>query len=466
MVKHNFVKAKSPGNLLRYQFLEVIIRIACGRCDAASVGEVGAVSEFLTTFLVPDAKEIKTGHETFLESLFTEENDVVMKDNLEMLRVVYDVFRQQKSLPGLQGSLSHASFVSVLDELKCYDNNCTKNAAPLSWPVGKVMVMDEYDGQDHLVMNFNEFMIALAFIVYMRDDFDEKTFSDNLEIFFLDFVTPLYSKVVTLAANADEDAAMKPIVSVIVEMFFEADAKMSGTINRRDFMRVYESPTYLDKMQKLGFSEGVVKDLFTRFETDGDWRVSPDKLIESLVKIKTSTKGMEKVLAFLKVVFELADADGSGELDRKEFDQAFSSESVKQDLLRIGIDPDDVTSLFQEIDKDKSGSVSLDELTRGFIELRNPSKAHENLMQTIERFFAEYSDESLSAQQLRNVMISRPRFRNFWLKDNVQRKIRKFKELPDPDRLYDMIDTENSRSITVEMMLHGLSPILKSFAAR
>merc|ERR1712216_643209 len=184
MLKHDFLKAKSPGNLVRYQFLELIIRLACVRFAQQAEGEVEAVTQFINSFVVPDANDVISGHEEFFQSLFTEENDVVMKENLEMLRVVYDVFRQQNGWPGLQGSLSHASFVRFLDDLKCYDENCTKVTSPLCWPVGKVIAMDEYDGHEHLVMNFNEFMLAVAFIVYMRDDFDEKLFSESLDYFF------------------------------------------------------------------------------------------------------------------------------------------------------------------------------------------------------------------------------------------------------------------------------------------
>jgi len=259
---------------------------------------------------------------------------------------------------------------------------------------------------------------------------------------------------------------MKPISSVIVDMFFEADTKMSGAITRHEFMRVYNLPKYMVKMQKFGFSLHHMKSLFDRFENENDYKVSPDKLVEGILRIKNSTKGMEKVLAFLTDVFEKADNDGSGELDRDEFDEAFSSEIVKQDLLRIGIDPDDVTSLFPEIDKDRSGTVSLDEFVQGFIELRNPAKAHENLLQTIERFFIEYSDGDADGVLRATMTVSRPKFRNFWQKDNVQRKMRKFKDLPDPDRLYDMIDEKKSRAITVETMLAGLSTILRNLAAR
>jgi len=223
-------------------------------------------------------------------------------------------------------------------------------------------------------------------------------------------------------------------------------------------------------MQKLGYSPGHMNALFNRFEEEGDWKVSPDKLVEGILRIKNSTKGMGKVLAFLTDVFEQADNDGNGELDRNEFDLAFSNEEVKNGLLRIGIDPDDVTSLFPEIDKDKSGAISLDEFVQGFIELRNPIKAHDNLLQTIERFFIEYSEflgDRLDEQSRKTITISRAKFRNFWQKDNVQRKMRKFKDLPDSDRLYSMmVDEKKSRAITVETMLSGLSTVLKNFAAR
>merc|ERR1739848_458707 len=102
--------------------------------------------------------------------------------------------------------------------------------------------------------------------------------------------------------------------------------------------------------------------------------------------------------------------------DEDEFEAAFDNENVKQDLLRIGIDPDDVTSLFSEIDEDGSGQVSLDEFISGFITLRNPAKAHERLMQTLAGFFAEFCGFGADTlDEAGRVALSRGRFRKLWL---------------------------------------------------
>jgi Ca2+-binding EF-hand superfamily protein len=465
-MKDDFVKADSPGNLVRCQFLELVVHLACVRFlnTEEADSEVGAINQLLNSYFGPDANDIIRGREEFLKSLFSEDNDVVMKENLEMLRVIFDVFRQQNCWPGLQGRLSHVSFLNFLDDLNCYDEQCTKRSAPICWPVGKVLEIDEYDGHDHLVMSFTEFLISVAFLVDLKaDDADGRALRENLEDFFHDFVTPLYGMAVTQAAGADEDAAMKPIASVIVEMFFEADAKMKGSVTRDDFLPVYESPKFKEKMTKLGFSPTQVKDLFTHFEATGVGKVSPDELVKGFVKIKTSTRGMEKVLAFLKKTFENADEDGSGELDQAEFNAAFTTNAARQDLLRIGVDPDDVTSLFAECDKDGSGQVTLDEFVSAFIILRNPAKAHERLMQTIERLFYEFheADKFDDTMFRRSMPVSGGKFRKFWTQEHVQRKFRKFKDLPDPDSLYNMLDPDKARSVTFDAMMDGLDAILK-----
>ena len=57
-------------------------------------------------------------------------------------------------------------------------------------------------------------------------------------------------------------------------MFFEADASMSGTIYRSDFLRVYEKEKYAEKMKKFGFTVLQIKALFDRFEAEGETKVS------------------------------------------------------------------------------------------------------------------------------------------------------------------------------------------------
>jgi hypothetical protein len=88
-------------------------------------------------------------------------------------------------------------------------------------------------------------------------------------------------------------------------------------------------------------------------------------------------------------------------------------------------------------------------------------------MTTIERFFFDFCGGDVSDDNFRKtVSLSRGKFRTFWLQEHVQKKLRKFKEIPDTDKLYDMMDTDNSRSVTVDEMLNGLNGILKGLLSR
>mmetsp|Transcript_73866 Transcript_73866/g.190637 ORF Transcript_73866/g.190637 Transcript_73866/m.190637 type:complete len:575 (+) Transcript_73866:111-1835(+) len=80
-----------------------------------------------------------------------------------------------------------------------------------------------------------------------------------------------------------------------------------------------------------------------------------------------------KVMASLKLVFEEADADGSGDLSREELQDAMKKPIVRQRMKLLEIPLGDLDLLFTLLDEDKSGSIKTDMFFRGCSKLRGPA---------------------------------------------------------------------------------------------
>merc|ERR1711988_100661 len=102
----------------------------------------------------------------------------------------------------------------------------------------------------------------------------------------------------------------------------------------------------------------------------------------------------------------MGDADASGTLSKEEFVFAFSEDAVKEKLTRMGVDVDEMDSLFDSLDEDKSGDISLGEVLSGFIHLRNPATAASRLLMAMEREFLNHDKDM-------DLTLTRAEFRQF-----------------------------------------------------
>jgi len=85
------------------------------------------------------------------------------------------------------------------------------------------------------------------------------------------------------------------------------------------------------------------------------------------------------VLAKIVEVFEVADADGDGDLTRIEFLQSLSSARVVRHLHEIGVDVRQAENLFDILDYDGSGCLDLCEFVEGVLRAKGEAKAKDIL---------------------------------------------------------------------------------------
>mmetsp|Transcript_57781 Transcript_57781/g.89893 ORF Transcript_57781/g.89893 Transcript_57781/m.89893 type:complete len:713 (-) Transcript_57781:22-2160(-) len=82
-----------------------------------------------------------------------------------------------------------------------------------------------------------------------------------------------------------------------------------------------------------------------------------------------------KVMESLKVVFDEADTDGGGMLDREELRRALKKPTVRGRMQLLDIPPKDLDMLFDTLDEGGTGEIKTEQFFRGCSRLRGPALA-------------------------------------------------------------------------------------------
>lgn len=90
---------------------------------------------------------------------------------------------------------------------------------------------------------------------------------------------------------------------------------------------------------------------------------------------KEVSKVYSKVMESLKMVFEEADTDGGGTLDRQELHKSLKKPHVRDRLKVLDIPVKDLDRLFDVLDEDGAGEIRTDHFFRGCSRLRGPALA-------------------------------------------------------------------------------------------
>jgi len=99
---------------------------------------------------------------------------------------------------------------------------------------------------------------------------------------------------------------------------------------------------------------------------------------ESRVKAREE-RSQRAELEGLKEIFTLADEDGSGELDVKEFLAALEDEEILWRMRQLDLPIDDAARLFTVIDGEGTRSLTMEEFIDGCTKLKGPARSRDLL---------------------------------------------------------------------------------------
>lgn len=141
-------------------------------------------------------------------------------------------------------------------------------------------------------------------------------------------------------------------------------------------------------LNKLGPLFGVVWALYIGFMVFGVLNILTGIFVEESIKaaesdcsiaVQDQLEKEEELLTIVSTVFMALDSDGSDELSRAEFDRLLDNDRIMAHLSSIGIEMRKAKNLFDLLDDDRSGYLTLEEVVAGLMQSQGDAKAVEIL---------------------------------------------------------------------------------------
>ena len=154
----------NPGNsLVRYEFLEMLVRIAMDRYIRNKIvnSYAQAMKKLIDEHLMPVMKEYKT--EIWRnQEYFTEEVDLVLKANKEIFINVFKKFSGKNTLPGKKAFMSLVEFRQLCTDVGLVGENFATREIDVCFNQAMMTQVDELFFMKHLEMGFGEFLEAIC----------------------------------------------------------------------------------------------------------------------------------------------------------------------------------------------------------------------------------------------------------------------------------------------------------------
>mmetsp|Transcript_97890 Transcript_97890/g.187802 ORF Transcript_97890/g.187802 Transcript_97890/m.187802 type:complete len:754 (+) Transcript_97890:1-2262(+) len=460
--KRKDFKVMPEKGLARFQFNEALIRLAFRRylsCSAAKSQpeDLATAAEKLLECL-QIGQEMKNLRTELHNALFTEECCMVCRDHMETLKGVYDSYKMVSCYPGRIGKfMSYGAWMEFVDDadmLKDAEEFNMRNVG-LAFALAKEIRADVTSDWRHMELSFAEYLIAIAALISLRSDYNKEFLADLLEEAFCDNLAEAKAKGMNKKAGKargafTSDPTLAPLVAFLTRMFEDADDDGSGTVDQREFRRVFSQPEYKAEMSRLGVNVSELEMLFRALDKEGTGEITLDVLCEGFIKMKQAMKGIDRAISYIKKAFSEVDADGSGSLDNEEFHKLFENPSVLKKLSSLGISTEDVEELLGMVDKDGGDEVGITDIIENFVKLRDPKNAGLRGVRLMEKLFEEADADGsgeLSKEEVQEAFGCPP----------VVAKLQKMRlRVPDWSTLFEELDLDGSGGLDWEELADGM----------
>lgn len=465
------LKALPARGLARFQFLEAFVRIVCLRLHESGEKDspASAMQEFLK--MTKFGEDIMELRKSLHFGLFTEECCLVFREHQPMLEALFDSYMRRTCYPGRpKKGITYGSWLEMMQDAEAYEGGCGIREFSRAFAIGKEIRVDEITTFRHMELTWPEFLVTLGALVRLRNDFEPDFFCDMLNDFITDFMSDLYNKDVargnvdTTKYKISQDPSLTPVISLVARLFEDADEDNSGTLTVREFKRCLNQPEVIDQIHELGIEVGEFNVLFRSLDSDHSGEVTLDEFCEGFIKMKIAMRGMSRAIAYFRRVIAEKDVDGSGSLNLAEFMSLCSEPSIQKKMQALGIEIDEIETLFEEIISDKcheeSGAINkedqeidADHVISAFVRLRDPSLGGKRAMNFLRQMFIEADADNSGT-------LTRSEVKATFLTDRVSNKLDKLGlKVPDWLGIFDELDFNYDGTLSWDELHQGVSTL-------
>lgn len=171
--------------LLRFQFLELLLRIADQRFrQSCEVMSMAAAFERLFQHIGGLADVRLQEMESFFKALHGSEVEEVYRKHMSNLAAVHQYFSCRSGQIGHNLFMSHFEFRTLLEEVGAYDNDFQQRHSGIAFRMGMMTRQDEYYDSRFQEMNLLEYFHALGAVVFLKTNSTSEGLAESLDVFF------------------------------------------------------------------------------------------------------------------------------------------------------------------------------------------------------------------------------------------------------------------------------------------
>lgn len=154
----------NPGNaLVRYEFLEILVRIANDRYIRTRKlkSTYEAVNQLFKNYLLPNMTQFNS-NQWRTQKYWTEDVDIIFKAHKVILDAVYNKYSGRKAMPGQKPYISVEEFRDLCIEAQLVNDWFTSRDIDLVYGLAMMTRVDELFKKTHVEMKYVEFLEAIG----------------------------------------------------------------------------------------------------------------------------------------------------------------------------------------------------------------------------------------------------------------------------------------------------------------
>eukprot|EP00931_Biecheleriopsis_adriatica_P024909 TRINITY_DN15410_c0_g1_i1.p1 TRINITY_DN15410_c0_g1~~TRINITY_DN15410_c0_g1_i1.p1 ORF type:complete len:1627 (+),score=358.10 TRINITY_DN15410_c0_g1_i1:92-4972(+) len=403
---HEDVKVSSDQLLIRFQFLEIVLRIAESKFmrskQTSNLAE--AVGMLFSQHLEARLSEPMTQHVLFKADFLTEEVDLVFKAHLGLLSTAFEIYAGA-TVPPVEMIYAGESkknrkielpdFYRLCDDCDAYDDRFLRRKVATAFELGGTWHIDETASGRHMQLNFVEFLAALAGVVFLRELYRSEEMADLLEEFIVDQLQPVVLENRHMISTpsklhkAEGTISSKAMKKACKEVFKACDEDESNSLSVREFSRVLkdERTQQLFGGKTFNVKPADIMSVFNMMDEDGNQELSFPEVMAGLLSLVKLEQNAPRVRAFLWK--ELSGGSGEAQFTAISLANFLSKSTTQRKLMRVGINVMQLKDVVLKIIDAPTGSRSEEKLDSALLLMFTSSallereKAFRNFSETI-----------------------------------------------------------------------------------
>eukprot|EP00929_Paragymnodinium_shiwhaense_P078291 TRINITY_DN40560_c0_g1_i1.p1 TRINITY_DN40560_c0_g1~~TRINITY_DN40560_c0_g1_i1.p1 ORF type:complete len:1007 (-),score=206.42 TRINITY_DN40560_c0_g1_i1:149-3169(-) len=456
------VGALPHRSLARFQFLEVLVRVACKRYISGSATGFACRQAVETIFNSLQVGLAQTeAREAFLDQVFTSHICAIFRDHMTTLRTVFDRHKACHCYPGrVTATLSYGAWLLICKEACDGDDEYEPTSYSKAFALAHEMRSDDGSPWKEMELTWSEFLVAIAALVQHSDEYVDEVYPDLLDDFLShrlkDVCDALKGKPRRVNPHANLETMLAPVGEFLSKLFDGADFEGTGTLERSYLKSLLYRPQNVQSLRRCGFQGAEIEFVFRYLASRPTDSCTVFDVIDGFRSARNAAKLCERALVYLrKALGDIAKGNSqSSEMSKDDFLIWWGDDGHRSKFSSFGLgdlDFEDFTEAIRELEE---STVSAEMAVLELLSLRDAQQEPTRAVRVLKKQFRNPDGDALA---LSSTIAIREALKIFGLDVVTEQLQARGMAIPEWTGLLAELDTEATGELPWETIESGLT---------